>query len=119
MPFLHHFSTKTPAEMIHNIAKKHSKIKPRVVHKCKKCDKYVHGSYNLREHKQKERGAHTCSGAQKTDVAHVMGGVDDKSLKEEMETCKQFCLTVRRRMGDTESAILPWILWNQKNCWKY
>ena len=71
------FSTETPAEMIHNIAKKHSKTTPSVVHMCKKCNKDVHGFYNLREHKQKEHGAHTCSVFQKTDVAHVMG---DKGL---------------------------------------
>ena len=39
-----------------------------------------------------------------------MGDVDHQSLKEELETCKHFWLTVRWRMEDTESTTFPWIL---------
>ena len=63
------------------IAKKHSNAYARVVHNCKVCDKDIHSSYNLREHKRERNGAQNGSGAQKVDVAHVLGGVDDNSLK--------------------------------------
>ena len=50
--------------------------------------KYVHGFYKWREHKRKEHGALRSSEGRNVDVAHVMGDVDVKSLKEEWETCK-------------------------------
>ena len=55
----------------------------------------------MRGHKRKEQRAQRGSRAQKVVVAYVIGDVDDNSLKEELETCKHFLLTVRCRMGDT------------------
>ena len=77
------FSTKSRAEMNYHIGKKHSKGAARVVHKGKICDKDCHSSYSRREHKRKEHGAQRFSWAQNVDVEHVMGDVDDKSLKED------------------------------------
>ena len=76
------FSTKSRAEMSYHIAKKHSKATARFGYKCKVCDKDIHSFYNLQEHKRKEHGAQRGSGVQNIDVAHVIGDVDDNSLKE-------------------------------------
>ena len=70
----------------HN-AEKHTKVNARVVHKCRISDKEF---YSLRERKQKEHGERIDSRAQNVDVAHVMGDVDDNSLKEELEKCNHF-----------------------------
>ena len=78
--------------MIYDIAKKHSNATARVVHKCKLCDKDFHSFYILREHKRKEHGAQSGSGAESVDVAQLMGYVDDNCLKEELGTCKHFLL---------------------------
>ena len=42
----------------------------------------------MREHKRKDHGAQSGSGAQKVDITQLMGGVDNNSPKEELETCK-------------------------------
>ena len=39
---------------------------------------------------RKEHGAQRGSAAQSVDVKHLMGDVDDNSLKEELETCIYF-----------------------------
>ena len=99
------FSTKSRAETNYHIAKKHSKATARVVQECKICGKNFHSFYNLPEHKRNEHGAQRSSGAQNLDVAHVMGDVDDNSLKEELETWNTFWLKLIWRMGDTESKL--------------
>ena len=76
--------------MNYDIAKKHSSATARVVYKRKKCNNDFHSFYNLWEHKRKELGAQRGSGTQNIDVAHVMGDIDDNSLKEKLETCKHF-----------------------------
>ena len=109
------FPTVSGAEMNYYFAKKHSKATARVVYSCKKCDKYFHSFYNLREHKRKEHVSQRSPRAQNVDVAHVMGDVDDNSLKENYwKRAKTSWLTVRWRTGDTESTTLPWILWTRK-----
>ena len=108
------FSTESRAEMKYYFAKKHSKATASVVSSWKKCDKYFHSFYNLREHKRKEHGSQRISGAQNVGVADVMGDVDDNSLKENnWKRANTSWLTVRWILGDTESPTLPWILWIQ------
>ena len=87
------FSTKSRVEKIYHIAKKH------IVHKCNLSDKDFHSFYNLREHKWKEIGAQRSSGARTVDVAHVMGDVDDKGLKEELKTFKHFLVDSEMENG--------------------
>ena len=78
--------------MNYHIAKEHSNATARVGRKCKLCDEDFHRFYKVREHKRKEHGAQRGSRDQNVDVAHVMGDVDDNSLKEELETCKHFLI---------------------------
>ena len=65
------FQKKSRASVIYQIAKKHSKLIARVVHKCKICDKDFHSFYKFRERKRKQDGAQRRSGADIVDVAHV------------------------------------------------
>ena len=84
------FSTKSRAKMNYQISKKQYIATAKVVHRCKICDKSFHSFHLLRELKPKKRGAHRSSGAVKVNNAHVMGDIDDKSLKDFLETCKHF-----------------------------
>ena len=74
--------------MKYHIAKKQSKATVSVSHNCRNCDKDFHSFYLSWEHKPKEHGAERSSGAQNDVVEHVLGNVDDNSLKEELGTCK-------------------------------
>ena len=76
--------------MNYHIAKKHSTATARVFHKCNLRNKGFQSFSNLREHKRKELGAPRGSEGRNVDMAHVMGDVADKSLKEEMKTCRHF-----------------------------
>ena len=76
--------------MIHQIAKKHSKASAIVVHKGKICEKDFHSFYNLQEHNRTEHWAQRGLGAQNDNVTQLIGVVGEKSLNEELETCKHF-----------------------------
>ena len=85
--------------MKYHIARRHSNATGRVVDKWKICHQDFHGFYKMRKHKRNEHGAQRSSGAQIVDVAHVMGDVDDDSLKEELETCKHFLVDSEMENG--------------------
>ena len=87
-------STKSRAEMNYHIAKEQSKGTAKFIRKCKIFDTNIHSFYLLPEHKQKKHGAQRSSGAQIVDVTQLMANFDDKPLKEELETCKDFWWTV-------------------------
>ena len=53
----------------------------------------------MREYKRKEHEAQRGSRAQNDDVAHVIGDVDEASLKGEMETCKHFLVDTEMENG--------------------
>ena len=85
--------------MNNQIAKKHSKTIVRVVHYCKICVKDFHSFYSLGALKQKKWGAQRGSRVQNVDVTQLMGDVDDKSLKEELERCKHFLIDSEMEKG--------------------
>ena len=72
--------------MKNRIAKKQSKVSAMVFLKCKICDKEFHSFFLMREPKGKEHGAQRGSRAHSVDALQLMGDVDDKSLKQELET---------------------------------
>ena len=75
--FLH----KIPKNLKNHIAKKHSQAIARVVHDCE-IFKNFHSFHILRDHRPKEHGAQTGSGAQNVDDTQLMGDFDDKNLKD-------------------------------------
>ena len=93
------FSTKFPAEMNSNNAKKYSKATACVVQKCQICDQDFQSFFLFRDHKWKEHGAQRGSAAQSADVAKNMGYSDQKSLKEELKTCKHFLVDIEMENG--------------------
>ena len=85
--------------MTNFMVKKHSKATPRVVHKCKLCDKVIHSFYLMREDRWKEHGAQRGSEAQNVYVTQLTGDVDDNSLKGELETFKHFLVDNEMEKG--------------------
>ena len=46
--------------------------------------------FSLRLHKQKVHNAQNLSKTKKVNVTHLLRGINDGSLKEDLETCKHF-----------------------------
>ena len=84
------FSTKSQNDLNYHIAKKHSAPKPDIIFKCKLCFQEFPGFYALRQHRNTQHGMQTGSGTRDVDVEHIVGDVDDHSLREELRSCQHF-----------------------------
>ena len=76
------FSTKLQNDLNYHIAKKHSVPKPDITFKCKLCYAEFPGFYALRQHRNTQHGPQMGFGANNIDVEHIVGDVDDQSLRE-------------------------------------
>ena len=84
------FSTKSQNDLNCHIAKKHSAPKSEVAFKCKLCYQEFPGFYALRQHRNTQHTMQTGSGTRDLDVEHIVGDVDDHSLREELRSCQHF-----------------------------
>ena len=84
------FSTKSQNDLNYHIAKKHSAPKPEVTFKCKLCYQEFPGFYALRQHRNTQHTMQIGSGPKDLDVEHIVGDVDDHSLREELRSCQHF-----------------------------
>ena len=85
---LSQFLTKSQNDLNYHIAKKHSAPKPEVTIKCKLCYQEFPGLYALRQHRNTQHGMQIGSGTRDVDVEHIVGDVDDHSLREELRSCQ-------------------------------
>ena len=76
--------------MNHHIAKKHSAPKFDDTFKFKLCHQEFPGFYALRQHRNNQHGMKIGSGTRDVDVEHVVGDVEDHSLREELRSCQHF-----------------------------
>ena len=84
------FPTKSQSDMNYRIVKKHSAPKPDVTFKCKLCYQEFPGLYALRQLKNTQHGMQIGSGTRDVDVEHIVGDVQDHSLREELRSCQHF-----------------------------
>ena len=89
------FFTISGGDINNHIAKKHNVPRPSITCKCKLCYAQFPGFYALRQHKNTQHGKQIGFGASNIDVAEIVGDVDNQSLREELESCKNF-------LSDTE-----------------
>ena len=85
--------------MRYHIVKKHSGRTAKTVLICKKRDKDFHSSFIIGEHKGREHGAQRGSRVQNDDRPSVMGCVQDKNFKEDLQTCKHFLVESEMEKG--------------------
>ena len=88
------FFTKSRDDLNYHIVKKHDVPRPSITCKCKLCYAEFPFFYDL-QHKNIQHGTPVGFGANNIDVEDIVGAVDDQSLREELETCKNF-------LSDTE-----------------
>ena len=84
------FSTKSRNDLNYHIAKKHSAPKPDVTFKCKLCYREYPRFYALRQHRNTQHGKQIGSETRDVDVEHIVGDVEDHSLREELRSCQHF-----------------------------
>ena len=84
------FSKKSPNDLKYHTAKKHSTPKPDITFKCKLCYQEFPGFYALRQHKNTQHGMQIGSGTRDVDVEHIVGDVEDQSLREEFRSRQHF-----------------------------
>ena len=83
-------STKCQIDLNYHIAKKHSAPKPDVTFKCKNCYQEFPGFYALRQHRNTQHGMQIGSRTRNVHVEHIVGDVEDHSLREELRSCQHF-----------------------------
>ena len=93
------YSTMTQDKLIYHIAKKHSAGRLSITYKCKLCHAEFPGFYALRQHKNTQHGTQLEFGANNVDMDHIVGNVDDESLREELESCKHFLTDIEMENG--------------------
>ena len=84
------FSTKSQNDLNYHIAKKHSAPKPDITFKCKLCFQEFPGFDALRQHRNTQHGMQIGSGTRDVDLEHIVGDVEDHSLREELRSCQHF-----------------------------
>ena len=84
------FFTKPSDDLNYHIAKQHSVAAPSITYKCKLCHAEFPGFYALRQHKNTQHGTQIGLGASKNDVEDIVGDCDDQSLREQLQSCRQF-----------------------------
>ena len=83
-------STKSQNDLIYHIAKKHSAPKSDITFKCKLFYQEFLGFYALRQHRNTQHGIQIGSGARDVNLEHIVGDVEDQSLREELRSCQHF-----------------------------
>ena len=88
------FSTKSGYNINYHIAKKHSAAGPKNNHTCKECNIEFPSFFSLRHHKQRYHTAETTSNGEKVEMQSLLDAGDDKSLEEELQSCRLFLVDV-------------------------
>ena len=110
------FSTKSQNDLNYHNAKKHSAPKPDITFKCKLCFRKFPGFYALRQHRNTQHGTQIGSGPRDVDVEHIVGDVDDHSLREELRSCQHFLVDSELERAKTKYSVTQWKL-STKQSW--
>ena len=94
-----HFFTKSRDGLIYHITKQHSAAGPSITCKCKLCHAEIPGFYALRQHKNTQHGTRIGFGARNIDVEDIVGDVDNRSLTEELQSCRLFLVDSEIQKG--------------------
>ena len=93
------FPAKSRDDLNYHFAKKHSVPRPSITYNCKLCHAEFRGFYALRQHKNTQHGTQIGFAASKSDVEDKVWEGDDQSLREELESCKQFLTDTEMEHG--------------------
>ena len=92
-------STLSWHDLKYHVAKKHSVPRPSITYKCKLCHAEFPGTYALRQDKNAQHGTQTGFGASNIEVEDIVGDVDDQSLRDALESCKNILTDTEMENG--------------------
>ena len=84
------FSTKPQKDLNYHFAKKHSVPIPDFTFECKLCYQEVPGFYALRQLRSNQHGMQIGQGTKDVNLEHIVGDVEDHTLREELHCCQHF-----------------------------
>ena len=93
------FFTKARVALNFHIAKKHSAAGPKTSHTYKECSIEFPSFYSLRHDKERYHTAETTSSGGKAEKQSLADAGDDKSLEEELQSCRHFLVDCGIRKG--------------------
>ena len=93
------FSARSREDLNYLIAKKHSAAGPKSNHTCKEWSFEFPSFYSLRHHKQCYHTAETTSSEANADMQSIADAGDDKSLEEELESCRHLLVDSEIQKG--------------------
>ena len=93
------FLTKSRDDLNYHIAKQHSAASHPKTYKCKLCHAEFPGLNALRQQKNTQHGKQNRFGASNIDVEDIVGDVDDQSLREELQSCRNFLVDSEIQKG--------------------
>ena len=93
------FSTKSRDDLNYHIAKKHRAAGSKNNHMCKDCSIEFPSFYSLRHHKQRYHPAETASSGEKAGMQSFADARNDKSLEEELQSCRHFLVDSEIQKG--------------------
>ena len=93
------FSTLSQDDLNYHIAKQHSAAGASKTYKCNLWYAEFPGFYALRQHKNTQHGTQIGFGAGNIDVEDIVGDVDDRRLREELQSCKHFLVDSEIQKG--------------------
>ena len=100
------FSTKSLNDLNYQFAKRHSAPKPDVTFRCKLFYQEFPGFHALRQHRNTQHGTKIGSGTR--DMDHILGDVEDHSLREELRSCQHFLWNPNLEGRETKYPITQW-----------
>ena len=93
------FSTKSKDDLNYHFAKQHSAAGPSKTYNCTLCHAEFSGFYPSSQHKNTQHGTHIGFGTRNIDVEDIVGDVDYQSLREELQSCKDFLVDSEIQKG--------------------
>ena len=93
------FSTLSQDDSNYHIAKQHSAAVPSKTYKCNLCHAEFPGFYASRQQKNTQHGIQIGFGASNIDVEDIVGDVDDRRLREELQSCRHFLVDSEIQKG--------------------
>ena len=104
------FSTKSQNDLNHLIGEKHSAPIPDATFKCKLCYQEFPGFYALRQHRNTQHGMQIGSRTRDVDAEHLVGDVEDHSLRSERRVAflSTFLGGFRNWKGETKCS--TWVI---------
>ena len=90
-------SKKSQSDLNRHYAKKHSAPKPDATFKWKLCYQEFLRFYDLRQHRNLQRGMQIGSRTRDVDVEHIVRDVEDHRFKEELRSCQHFLVDFKRQ----------------------